>query len=265
MTECSQQTLIHNQVAQLYNRARPGYPAALFEDIVSYANLTDNARVLEVGAGGGQATLPMAQRGFTIDCLEPGAEMAAIASAKLANFPNVKVNCVSFEAYSCQPATYELLLSATAFHWIDPRIRFQKAHELLKASGALAVFWHRPVQTEKSRDFFRAVQQIYRAVAPELTSDYVAPPPPAEVATEYEALIPGSGYFDELEIRRHYVATSYKARAYIELLGTFSDHRMLGDSKRQRLFSDVETLINDAFAGTVIRETVALLYLARRR
>ena len=179
--------------------------------------------------------------------------------------PNVKVNCVSFEAFSCQPATYDLLLSATAFHWIDPRIRFQKAHELLKASGALAVFWHRPVQTETSRHIFRAVQQIYRAVAPELTSDYVAPPPPAEVATEYEALIPGSGYFDDLEIRRHYVATKYAARAYIELLGTFSDHQTLNESKRQRLFSDIESLINDAFAGTVIRETVALLYLARRR
>lgn len=265
MTEISQETLIHNQVAQLYNRARPGYPAALIEDIVSYANLADDARVLEVGCGTGQATIPMAQRGYTIDCIEPGPQMAAIARAKLASFPNVKVNCVSFEAFSCSPATYDLLLSATAFHWTDPRIRFQKAHELLKADGTLALFWHRPAQTKKSREFFQAVQQIYQTVAPELTSDYIAPPHPNEVATEYEALIPGSGYFDELEIRRHYVATKYAARAYIDLLGTFSDHQTLDESKRQKLFSSVESLINDVFAGTITRETVALLYLARRR
>lgn len=265
MTAIDRKTLIHNQVAQRYDRARPGYPAALFEDIVSYANLADDARMLEVGCGTGQATLPMAQRGYTIDCIEPGPEMAAIASSKLASFPNVNVNCVSFEAFSGPPATYDLLLSATAFHWIDPRIRFPKAHELLTAGGTLALFWHRPAQTKKSRDFFHAVQQIYQAVAPELTSDYVAPPHPDEVATEYEALIPGSGYFDELEIRRHYVATKYAARAYIELLGTFSDHQTLDESKRQKLFSSVESLISDVFAGTITRETVALLYLARRR
>ena len=264
MTENRRETLIHNQVAQLYDRARPGYPAALFDDIVSYANLADDARVLEVGGGSGQATLPMARRGYTIDCLEPGAQMASIARAKLAAFPRVKVTCASFEAYSCPPATYDLLLSATAFHWIDPRIRFQKAHELLKADGTLALFWHRPAQTEKSRAFFEAAQRVYRSVAPELTSDYVQPPQPDAVATEYQRLIPASGYFADLEIRRHYVPTAYSARAYIDLLGTFSDHQRLAEAKRRKLLAGLEQLINEEFAGSIIRETVALLYLARR-
>ena len=84
--------LIHDQVAQLYDRARPGYPAALFDDIIYYAALPAGARILEVGCGTGQATLPLAQRGYAIDCLEPGAQMAAIARANLANFPNVTVH-----------------------------------------------------------------------------------------------------------------------------------------------------------------------------
>ena len=256
--------LIHDQVAQLYDRARPGYPAALFDDIVSYANLADDARVLEVGGGSGQATLPMARRGYAIDCLEPGAQMAAIARAKLASFPNVSVTCVSFEAYSGPPATYDLLLSATAFHWIDPSIRFQKAHEHLTEDGTLALFWHRPAQTEASRDFFNSVQQVYRSAAPELTSDYVSPPQPDAVATEYEGLIPASGFFANLAIRKHYIATKYSAGAYVKLLGTFSDHQRLDESKRRKLLAGVEQLINEEFAGTIIRETVALLYLARR-
>ncbi len=264
MTENRRRTLIHNQVAQLYDRARPGYPAALFEDILSYANLADDARVLEIGCGTGQATIPMARRGYTIDCLEPGAQMASIANAKLASFPNVKVTCVSFEAYSCPSATYDLLLSATAFHWTDPDIRFQKAHGLLTEDGTLALFWHRPAQTEASRAFFDAVQRIYQAVAPELTSDYVSPPQPDAVATEYEGLIPASGFFADLAIRKHYVATEYSARAYIDLLGTFSDHQRLDESRRRKLLAGVEQLINEEFAGSIIRETVALLYLARR-
>ncbi len=257
--------LIHDQVAQLYDRARPGYPAALVDDVIAYAALVADARILEIGCGTGQATLPLAQRGYAIDCLEPGAQMAAIARANLANFPNVTVHQTNFERFSHPPASYDLLLSATAFHWVDPKIRFRKAHELLKPRGALALFWHRPVQTEASRDFTGAVQHIYKTVAPELTSDYVPPPHPDHVTTEYDDLIPASGCFSQLEILKHYVATTYSAHAYVDLLATFSDHQKLEASKRQRLLADIEQLIAEQFAGSVIRETVALLYLARRK
>ena len=213
--------LIHDQVAQRYDRARPGYPAALFDDIINYAGLAADARILEIGCGTGQATLPLAQRGYAIDCLEPGTQMAAIARANLANFPGVKVHGADFERFSHPPASYDLLLSATAFHWVDPKIRFRKAHDLLKSRAALALFWHRPVQTEASRDFVDAVQHIYNSVAPELTSDYVSPPHPDQVTTEYEDLIPASGYFAELEIQKHYVARTYSASAYVDLLATF--------------------------------------------
>ena len=257
--------LIHNQVAQRYDRARPGYPAALFDDIIAYAALAADARILEVGCGTGQATLPLARRGYAIDCLEPGAQMAAIASANLAHFPAVTVHRTNFESFSHPPASYDLLLSATAFHWVDPKIRFRKAHDLLKSGAALALFWHRPVQTQASRGFTGAVQHIYKTVAPELTGDYSPPPPPAQVTTEYEDLIPASGYFAELEIRKHYVATTYSANAYVDLLATFSDHQKLDASKRQRLHAEIEMLIADQFEGSVVRETVALLYLARRK
>ena len=256
--------LIHDQVAQRYDRARPGYPAALFDDIIAYAELAADVRILEIGCGSGQATLPLAQRGYAIDCVEPGAHMVQIARANLANFPAVTVIRASFEGFSSPPAVYDLLLSATAFHWIDPKIRFRKAHDLLKSRGTLALFWHRPVQTEASRDFTDAVQQVYKSVAPELASGCVLPPSPEDAATEYQDLIPASGCFSELEIGKHYVATTYSASAYADLLGTFSDHQTLEASKRHRLLSDIEQLISDRFNGAVIRETIALLYLARR-
>ncbi len=265
MREIQRPSLIHDQVAQLYHRARPGYPAALFDDIIAYAALSADARILEVGCGTGQATLPLAQRGYTIDCLEPGARMAAIARANLVEFPAVTVSRTDFERFSSPPASYDLLLSATAFHWVDPKIRFRKARELLKHRGTLALFWHRPVQTEASREFMDAVQLVYKTVAPELTSDYVPPPRPDQATTEYEELIPASGCFSELEISKRYQATTYSACAYVDLLATFSDHQMLEASKRDRLLAEIEQLIADQFAGSIIRETVALLYLARRK
>ena len=66
-------------------------------------------------------------------------------------------------------------------------------------------------------------------------------------------------------MRRHYVASEYRAAAYIDLLGTTSDHIALSAAKRRELFKQIEALINDELAGVIIRETVALLYLARRK
>jgi len=44
-------------VAALYDRARPRYPSALFDDLADLAGIGSGARVLEIGPGTGQATL----------------------------------------------------------------------------------------------------------------------------------------------------------------------------------------------------------------
>ena len=263
MSENRQRRKSYDGIADLYDSARPPYPEALFDDIESYARLDENARLLEVGCGTGQATIPMARRGYAIDAVELGAQMAAIARQKLSAFPRANIICADFETLSLPGETYDLLLSATAFHWIDPAIRFQKARDLLKPSGALALFWHRPALTDLSRPYLEPLQAVYERVAPELARDFSPPPRPEEVRTEYQELITASGLFGDMLVRRHYVSMEYSAAAYRDLLGTFSDHRSLDTGKRERLLAGVETVINKEFSGVIIRETVALLYLAR--
>ena len=253
------------KVALLYDKARPSYPDALFEDILAYSNLQDTSQILEVGCGTGQATLPLARRGFTIDCIELGPQLTALASDNLKDFPQVSVTCANFETISLPSSSYNLLLSATAFHWIDPNIRFRKAHQLLKPGGAIALFWLRPAQTAVTSRYIHALQQVVERVVPQLAERFQLPTHPDAVATEYQKIIPASGYFGELSIRKHYLATEYSATAYTDLLDTFSDHRTLPPELARQLYSEIENLIETNFAGKILRETVALLYLARRR
>ncbi len=264
MSEIKQRRNSYDSVARLYDSARPAYPEALFDDIASYARLDAMSRILEVGCGTGQATLPMARRGYSIDAVELGARMAAIARDKLAPYPKARITCADFETVSLPPAAYDLLLSATAFHWINPAMRFHKARDLLQPGAALALFWHRPTLTDLSRPYLESLQNVYERVAPELARDFSPPPEPADLRTEYDQLIIDSGFFGDLHIRKHYVATEYSAAAYINLLNTFSDNRSLEAAKRERLLAGIETVINSEFDGKIIRETVALLYLARR-
>ena len=73
-----QQRLVFGEVAELYDRARAGYPEALIDDVISFAGGDGpSLRALEVGAGTGKATVGFASRDLEILALEPSADMAA--------------------------------------------------------------------------------------------------------------------------------------------------------------------------------------------
>ncbi len=255
----------YNQIAALYDRARPSYPPAIFDDIVALAGLPEKARILEVGCGSGQATQPLAARGYQIDCIELSAALAAIARRKLASYPAVSVRCADFETVALPPASYDLLLAATAFHWLAPRHRYKKTQALLKPGGALALMWNLPVQTAVSQMYLAPLQAVYQEAAPELTENFSSPPPPKAVKTDFPAEIAASGFFEPVQIREHYWAIEYSADSYIDLLGTFSDHIALAPAKRQALFAGIKAVIEAQFDGRITRELVALLYVARRK
>src|SRR6202011_5142225 len=86
-----------DDAAELYDRARPGYPPELFDDLADIADLRPGARVLEIGSGTGQATLPLAERNYQVSAVELGPNLAAVAHRKLAHFQNVIVTVGAFE------------------------------------------------------------------------------------------------------------------------------------------------------------------------
>ncbi|MBA3794479.1 MAG: methyltransferase domain-containing protein, partial [Rubrobacter sp.] len=65
--------------APLYDEVRPGYPEALFDDVASLSVIPSRGRILEIGCGTGQATVPLARRGYEILCVELGENLAAVA------------------------------------------------------------------------------------------------------------------------------------------------------------------------------------------
>ncbi len=120
-----------DSAALLYDEVRPGYPDAMFRDIVTLAGLPSFARILEIGCGTGQATLSWAEHGYQVDCVELGENLASVARARLARYPNVHVNVADFESWASPSGTYDLAFSATAFHWINLGVGFPKVASLI--------------------------------------------------------------------------------------------------------------------------------------
>jgi SAM-dependent methyltransferase len=113
--------------AELYHRARPSYPRGVFDDLAELTGVGPRCRVLEIGCGTGQATVPLAERGCQIVAVELGAGLAAIARRKLAHFPSVEVVVSAFEDWPLPHQPFDVVVAATAWHCdCPPPLRLAK-------------------------------------------------------------------------------------------------------------------------------------------
>lgn len=113
---------VFNEVPELYDRVRPRYPDELFADLVTVTGMDERPSVLEVGCGTGQATRSLAALGCSVTAIEPGAEMAALARQRIATFCNVEVETSTFEEWDDRGGRFDVLMAASAWHWVDPSI-----------------------------------------------------------------------------------------------------------------------------------------------
>ncbi|HEY7217693.1 MAG TPA: class I SAM-dependent methyltransferase [Candidatus Binatia bacterium] len=132
--------LSYDEIAGAYDRARPSYPDALVDDILTFAQMPQAGRVLEIGCGTGQATRSFAARGLRLVCLEPAPAVAQIARQRLQSFHLVEVIGETFEGWPVERDAFDLIFSATAFHWVRRDVRFLKAAQALRVGGTLAIF-----------------------------------------------------------------------------------------------------------------------------
>lgn len=246
--------------AELYDAARPGYPRALFDDLVALARIPPGGHIVEIGSGTGQATLPLARRGYTVWCVELGARLAAVARRNLAAYPGVAVWVGAFEDWPLEPGAFDLALSATAFHWINPAIGYARVARALKPSGALALIWNVSVQTQADRGFFDAVREVYRRETPDLAEKGASPVHPDE-APDRTAEIERGGHFGGTVRRRYLWDAGYDAARYIQLPRTYSDHISQEPERRERLLAGIAGLIITRFGGRVTKGYLTELYV----
>jgi SAM-dependent methyltransferase len=247
-------------VAELYDRARPGYPPELFDDLLRLAGLVPGARVLEIGCGTGQATVPLLDRGLDVTCVELGESLAAVARRKLGDRAEVVV--ADFDRWQPERAGFDAVAAFTAFHWLDPETRFDRAAAVLGPGGSLAIAWMQHVLPSDGDPFFAEVQEDYDTVVPDPSNR--APPPPEEVH-DFTAEIEASGRFEGVQVRRYVWDLQYTADRYIDVLNTFSGHRSMQPAAREELLRRIRRRIDSRPGGTVRKTSLALLHVARRR
>lgn len=119
---------------QGYDRARPGYPAALVARIVAESPGVD---VLDVGCGTGIAARQFRSAGCKVLGIEPDARMAEYARER-----GLPVEVATFEDWEPAGRTFDTVIAAQSWHWVDPVAGAARAAEVLRPGGLLAIFGH---------------------------------------------------------------------------------------------------------------------------
>jgi SAM-dependent methyltransferase len=248
-------------VAELYDRARPSYPAAAIDALIERAGLSPGTAVYEVGAGTGKATVLLAQRGLRILAIEPASAMAAIARANCAPYPEVEIVESDFERW--RPGERRrALISAQAWHWIAPDERYHRAHEALEPEGKLIAMWTLPDWDRCAlRDAF---SQVYRATVPHMRADFPMHPDsdPPSMSGDWNEEIAGAGtWFTDPVVQTFRWEQSYAARDYARLVSTHQDHILLAEDHRAAVLEGIEAVVVRA-GGTVAMPYLTNLCLA---
>ena len=228
-----------DEQAELYDRARPSYPAALVDEVIERSRIPTHGRILEVGAGTGKATVLFARRGYSILALEPGANLAKVLGRNVIAFPKVAIETSTFEAWSGANGTFDLVISAQAFHWVDPAVRYRKAAEALRAGGALALIRNEQFDLDPSlrAELDVAYTRFFPALADQEARDV------EKNRRELAAQIEQSGHFGPVQSALFPWTARYTAREYLDLLGTQSDHAVLEPRSKKLLFDAVAAAI----------------------
>lgn len=256
--------LLFNTAAQDYLDGRPGYPPQVFGLLRNRFGLRDGSCVLEVGPGTGQATLPILSAGAGVTAVEPGPALAEALLAR-ADSAQLRVMVNRFEDVELAPRSFDLVVSATAFHWVDPTIGFAKAARLLRPGGWLVVWWTVWGRTDGHDVLHERLVPLLAQKAPHLLQQGAAASPYAEAVEDRYADIDQTGLFEPVE---HHVIdwsahhNAIQARA---LFASFSPWLALPAPLRSELLVDIEQLVRSEFNDDVEREYRTVMYAARRR
>jgi len=90
--------LTFNEVPAEYDRLRPRYTDALFQDVIAFSALDATKKALEIGIGTGQATEPFLKTGCALTAVEIGDRLAEYSRKKFAAFERFQVITQDFES-----------------------------------------------------------------------------------------------------------------------------------------------------------------------
>jgi ubiquinone/menaquinone biosynthesis C-methylase UbiE len=272
---------VFDEIAVEYDRRRPGYPDELVDQACQVAGIGSGAHVLEIGCGSGQLTRALAARGLHVTALEPGNSLVALARQNLEGAGEVEFVNARFEDALLPRERFQAVFCASAFHWLDPEVSWQKVADVLVPGGTLALVQYFGLEEPRSKLDQDAVLAALRKVAPDIGAGW-------PVYRDLDATLGGAEQrrgnvsevwawlgsydlaqdyagrlFDDVQVAVMPKLVQHTADELNALFRTLSPYARLSPGQRQALERENEA-IYERLGRPIRASTVAALVTARR-
>ena len=211
--------------ADAYDRARPDYPPAAMAWLAERLGLRQGRTVVDLAAGTGKLTRPLAATGAEVVAIEPVPEMRArIGDAAARSLDGTA------EAIPLPDASADAVTVAQAFHWFDGLAALAEIHRVLRAGGALALVWNRRPLEDPVHAAIERIIAPYRGDAP------------AHRSGAWRAAFDATTLFGPLEERTFAHSRPHDADALADRVGSTSFVAALDDGPHAEVIAAVRAL-----------------------
>ncbi|MGZ6645839.1 MAG: class I SAM-dependent methyltransferase [Solirubrobacteraceae bacterium] len=209
---------------EAYERARPEYAPEAIAWLAQELDLRPGRTVVDLAAGSGKLTRPLAALGCEVIAIEPVAEMRAAIGPAARAFDGTA------EAMPLPDDSADAVTVGQAFHWFDGPRALVEIERVLRPGGALALVWNRR-PSERSA--------LHAAI-----SEMIAPyrgDAPAHASGAWREAFAGR----ELTERRFEFTQRLDADGLADRVGSTSFVAALDDATREPLLTRVRALAPD--------------------
>jgi SAM-dependent methyltransferase len=246
-----------------YSTARPDYPDALYQRLATRCGLAAGISVFEIGPGPGLATRRLLNFGvLRLRVIEPDPRLATFLRETVGT-DGLEIDQTSFEEAILPEASFDLGVSATAFHWLEQASALTKIYRSLKPGGWWAMWWNH-FGSEEPDDFHRATDHLFIGTADSPAwSDQKRIPFALDRDSRLQDLTANGFHGAEVDLWRS--SFTCATAGLVALYSTFSPIQALEPNSRQRLLTGLAQVANEQFGGRVERQLITVLYTAQRK
>lgn len=248
-----------NTVSEEYDTWRPDYVEELYNDLFSYKTINKDKKVLEIGIGTGQATEPFLKSGCRLTAVELGRNLTDFSKKKFGEYDNFEIINSSFEDIDLRENSFDMIYSATAFHWIPEEIGYTKVFNLLKNGGVFVRFANRPYKDKENEELDKSIRKVYSKY---MTGSVMRPEFDEEQCKRIANIASKYG-FEDITHKVYKRTRTFTPEGYTSLLGTYSDVISLENEIRIKFLDEIRDVISKKGGKITVYDTIDL-QLARK-
>ncbi|MCB0630635.1 MAG: class I SAM-dependent methyltransferase [Saprospiraceae bacterium] len=232
-----------DQIAGDYDAVRPLYPDELCTYLAQTGNWQAETRILEIGCGTGQLTRNLSKYNFQIHAIDIGEQLVSLARKHCSGHHRTTFTVTPFEEFQATPGSFDTILAATSFHWLDADLRFTKTAELLREGGQLFIINNVSKHREQEGSLRQALDRVYeKVIPPDITKQYISLEKQSGNVEDEFAECP---LFGPLQLYSHRHIHTLSSDDYLRLLNTFSYQHNLPEPVKSTLFQQIRQAVED--------------------